>query len=95
MIVVAAIAVVLAGSYDRSTSLSCHICHNRNEVEYRVVLVMPFPWREEMTTRFSIGPPHRHRWYTYSEVEEGPWGRSHACRMLVYADGSTAPDGRH
>ncbi len=75
---------------------SCHLCHNRDRTDSMTVWFIPVTWRWATTTGFPTPAGHRHSWLQYSQNTDGPLsGRCRACRLYVYADGSTAPDGSH
>lgn len=73
---------------------SCHLCHNRDRSEARTFWFVPVTWRRAVTTDFPAPAGHRHSWRQYSRTTDGPLMiRAAGCRVNVYADGSTAPDG--
>ena len=93
-VAVAAVGLSLASSYQTS-SLSCHLCHNRKHVDSRLVLGVPVSWREIMDTQFPASPDHRHIWWRYATGTSSLLLGSRAAGSdRRYADGSTAPDGR-
>jgi len=96
MIAVAGLSVVfLFGLCSASDELSCHLCHNRKHVDSTLVCGLPVEWRGRIATEFPTAPAHRHAWQCYSRRMQwllGPTSRD--CRMRIYADGNTAPDGR-
>lgn len=85
---------IVFGSGTESTQYSCHLCHNRKQVNSLLILVLPL-WREEKAeTNFPFFSGHNHDWYCYSTVSRGFRGKpTRACRIYIYADKSVAPDG--
>jgi hypothetical protein len=93
LVALSAIALTL-GACTVDGQCSCHLCHNRKEVFSRTVLGAPIWQTERMTTNFPVSIDHRHEWYHYGTVTRGFLGaQSRDCRINVYADGSSAPDG--
>jgi hypothetical protein len=95
LIVVAVSAGSLAfGSGFEVRYRSCHLCHNREQIDTKTVWFIPVTWRRAITTRFLSEAGHRHQWWQYSDMVDSPLiGCSRGCHARVYADGSMAPDG--
>lgn len=92
-VAITALTTVL-GSGKEATRYSCSLCHNRKEVFSRTIVWLPMWRHEEFLTNFSLSPNHHHNWYCYSTRGRGFFGGTvRACRVGIYADRSTAPDG--
>ncbi len=95
MIAVAASAAVIAfGAGSQTDQLSCHLCHNLKRVDSRLIFGFPFALGEREATEFPIAPGHAHSWSRFSRYRRIFGQKSIGCRMSIYIDGSTAPDGR-
>jgi hypothetical protein len=93
LVAVLAIAMAL-GTARVSDQYSCHLCHNRKEVDSRTILWLPIWWRERIVTGFPFSNEHHHEWFCYSSTHRGILGGTgRFCRAMSYADGSAAPDG--
>lgn len=89
------VAALMVGSYSARHQYSCHICHNRKEVDSTKILTIPIWRHERATTRFLIPENHNHRWYCYNSNYQWVFGgpKLRCCRLDIYVDRSVAPDG--